>query len=290
MAGIKVDHRAKRRELGFNFPVGLPEPGSLGSGRSFNGPVLANEHRLADRQAPSVEGLEYLCEGCPMVTGDIRCPVVTVGTDPVYIRIAWIIGRCGTMYEITDVWAPDPSDIRGTYRGKDRVHVPPGRDVAHWRDGVSPVLRKSHLPEPAQQNWPVQRFKLVGRGADQAVIAPRGDQVCPRRSPRDHRDRAVAQIPPCQRDRHRCRPRSIEIVNSKLPADRTLERGNSGLLRIGNGRVDRLHPRAEQHSPGGRQRPRWITRHRLRRRWCCAFGGTRPRRTTCAPGDQERES
>src|SRR5215471_3877906 len=141
MVRVEVDDRTKSREVFLNFPVSLPEPCGLGSGRSFHSSEFANEQRVAGRQSPPVERFKSLREGPPRPTGKLRCPVVTVRTDPVYVRIAWIVGWCEIIYEIADVWAPDPPDVRGTGCGKDRVHAPPGRDVACWRDGVSPVQR-----------------------------------------------------------------------------------------------------------------------------------------------------
>src|SRR6266702_6512346 len=184
MVLVNIDNRTKGRELCFNFPVSLPEPRGLGSGRSFHSPVFANEHRLAGRQTPPVERLKYLREGFPTEAGNLRCPVVTVCTDPVYIRIAWIVSLCGTLYESANAWAPDPPDVRGTGCGKDRVHVPPGRDETRRRDCVSPARPEIHLREPAQHDWPVQRFQLAGPSTDQAVVTPGSDQVCPRGRPR----------------------------------------------------------------------------------------------------------
>ena len=56
MAGLEVDDRANRRELGSDCVVGLREPGGFSAGSPFYGAELANKHRLAGRQAPLVEG------------------------------------------------------------------------------------------------------------------------------------------------------------------------------------------------------------------------------------------
>src|SRR5450755_4807127 len=135
MVGVEVDDCPNSREQRPELLIGLPEPGCLGSRCSLDGAVFADQHRLAGRQAPVVEGREDLRERSPGRGRELRGPVVTVRTRPVYVGVAWIVPLRNSCRERCPARAPDPADVGGPDAREEVMHMAPGGYEAGRRYG-----------------------------------------------------------------------------------------------------------------------------------------------------------